>query len=59
MIVNRPKYFNSLENVLDYFLSYKIVGNKDSLIKSIPSLFKQEGNKFYWKTNLIMTCDYW
>lgn len=37
MILKRPKYFNSLENSVEYYLSQNIVKNKESLIKSIPS----------------------
>lgn len=59
MILNRPKYFNTLENALDYLLSTNTVRNKESLIKSIPSLFSKEGNKFYWRTNLLQTSEYW
>lgn len=59
MITQRPKYFNSLEKALEYTLSHSIVKRKDSAIMSLPSLFTQEGNKFYWRTRLLATSDYW
>lgn len=58
-ILNRPKYFCSLEQAVEFYLGHSLARHRESLVKSVPSQFAQIGNKFYWKTDLLKTSSYW